>query len=101
MPIAEHRATRPAVPQLIKDRRFMRYSTYYLFRNNRAHRSRPQGGAPARLLKCSLEYLPLLLLQGFHGDGLGRAALGAERAANTDRKSTRLNSSHANISYAA
>src|ERR1039457_4230576 len=60
MLMAEHRAIRPAVPQLIKDRRFMRFS--------------PQ---------CSLEYLPLLLLQGFHGDGLGRAALGAERAANT------------------
>src|ERR1039457_313295 len=83
MPIAEHRATRPAVPQLIKDRRFMRYSTYYLFRNNRAHRSRPQGGAPVAALKCSLKDLPLLLLQGFHGDGLSRAALGAERAANT------------------
>src|ERR1017187_1441522 len=60
MLMAEHRAIRPAVPQLIKDRRFMRYS--------------PQ---------CSLEYLPLLLLQGFHGDGLGRAALGAERATDT------------------
>src|ERR1035438_4877350 len=60
MLMAEHRATRPAVPQLIKDRRFMRFSS-----------------------ECSLEHLPLLLLQGFHGDGLGRAALGAERATDT------------------
>ena len=52
-----HRAPKPAAPQLRKARRFM-------------------------LCAPSFKYLPLLLLQRFHGDGLGGTPLGAQTATN-------------------
>src|SRR3712207_7517378 len=60
---------------------------------------RSGGGRPAVADEC----LRRVLLHELHGDHhrLRRAAAGVQRgAAAVDRKSTRLNSSHANISYA-
>src|SRR3712207_7905037 len=64
-----------------------------LFRSEQAHQGR--GVEHAGLGPAAVVDAPQVL-----GAALGGAAVGERDAVDLDRKSTRLNSSHANISYA-
>src|SRR3712207_7988357 len=70
-----------------------------LFRSRRLRDGRPGGAVPLHgsLLGAGAR---VWVRSGLSGRALGRRRLGGIDRRRVDRKSTRLNSSHANISYA-
>src|SRR3712207_8302358 len=75
-----------------------------LFPYTTLFRSQQRQSAAALLGQDDLKAIALQHLDGRLADPrliiVGRAAMEVDQLATTDRKSTRLNSSHANISYA-
>src|SRR3712207_8661018 len=71
------------------------YTTLFRSRHARVHRALKRGAAPGRRRESGLT----LAARGRGGRGTKRSR-GGRSNPDRDRKSTRLNSSHANISYA-
>src|SRR5258707_11623415 len=71
-----------------------------LFPYTTLFRSNPAEDIPVQFIQMIPYVVTIVVLAGFIGQSRAPRALGTAYEKERDRKSTRLNSSHANISYA-